>query len=148
MKPESVLFKSITIQVDHQQEVPYDEWLKVGFRKNFAFANIGGGLMRREVDTQVGPSHGRVSLQSVRENVDMEIDSVGVVLGQKHVQVDSGVSVGGLSKGGAMFGAVEMAETVALAEKRTPDFEAIISELDKAIQSESIISTIGSVCIE
>ena len=70
--------------------------------------------MRREVDTQVGPSHGRVSLQYVRENVNMETDSVRVVLGQKHVQVDSGVFVGGPSKGGVMIGAVTKAETVAL----------------------------------
>ena len=47
-----------------------------------------------------------------------------------------------------MFGAVENAETVALAEKSPPDFEAIILKLDKAIHSEPIISTTGSVCIE
>ena len=106
--------KECSFQVDYQQELPYGEWLKAGFRKNFASANTGGGLVRREVDTQVGPSHGRVSLQSVRENVNMETDSVRVVLGQKHVQVDSGVFVGGPSKGGVMIGAVKKAETVAL----------------------------------
>ena len=37
-----------------------------------------------------------------------------VVLGQKHVQVDSGVFVGRPSKGGVMIGAVKKAETVAL----------------------------------
>lgn len=43
-----------------------------------------------------------------------------------------------------MFGAVENAETVALAEKSPPDFEAIILKLDKAIHSEPIISNTGS----
>ena len=47
-----------------------------------------------------------------------------------------------------MFGAVKKAETIALAEKRTPKFEAIILELDKAIQSETIISTKGLVHVE
>ena len=47
-----------------------------------------------------------------------------------------------------MFGAVKKAETIALAEKRTPKFEAIILELDKAIQSETIISTKGLVRVE
>ena len=47
-----------------------------------------------------------------------------------------------------MFETVENAETVALAEKRTLEFKAIILELDKAIQSEPIISTKGSVRAE
>nr|POE52403.1 hypothetical protein CFP56_50263 [Quercus suber] len=77
----------------------------------------------------------------------METDSVGVVIGRKHVQVDHGV-LGGPSKGGAVIGTVEKAETVALGEKRNPDFEAIISKLDKDIHSEPIISNIGSVRVE
>nr|POE68673.1 hypothetical protein CFP56_72708 [Quercus suber] len=101
-----------------------------------------------EVDTHVRPSHGRVSLQSDREKVSKETNSVGGVIGQKHDPIDNGVSVGGPSKGGAMFGAVEKAGTVALAEKSPPDFEAIISELDKAIHSEPIISNTSSVRVE
>ena len=37
--------------------------------------------MRREVDTHVGPSRGRISLQSDREKVSKETNSVGVVIG-------------------------------------------------------------------
>nr|POE91015.1 enoyl-coa delta isomerase 3 [Quercus suber] len=96
----------------------------------------------------MGPSHGRISLQSNREKVSKETDSVGGVIGRKHDPVDNVVSVGGPSKGGAVFGAFEKARTVALAEKSPPDFEAIISELDKAIHSEPIISSTSSVCVE
>nr|POF20269.1 enoyl-coa delta isomerase 3 [Quercus suber] len=140
--------KECSFQVDHQQELPYGEWLKADIRKNIASANTSGGLIRREVDTHVGPSHGRISLQSDREKVSKETDSVGGVIGWKHDPVDNGVSVGGSSKGGAVFGAVEKARTVALAEKSPPDFEAIISELDKAIHSEPIISSTSSVRVE
>ena len=72
--------RECSFQVDHQQELPYGEWLKAGFRKKFASANTGGSLVTREDDTQVGPSCGRVPLQYVRENVNMVNESVGVVL--------------------------------------------------------------------
>ena len=73
--------KECSFQVDHQQELPYGEWLKAGICKNFASANTSGGLVRREVDTHVGPSRGRISLQSDREKVGKETNSVGVVIG-------------------------------------------------------------------
>nr|POF18918.1 uncharacterized protein CFP56_29741 [Quercus suber] len=41
--------KVCSLQIDHQQELPYGEWLKAGFRKNYVFANIGGSFERREV---------------------------------------------------------------------------------------------------
>nr|POF18919.1 hypothetical protein CFP56_29742 [Quercus suber] len=87
-------------------------------------------------------------MQFDREKVNSELDTVGAVLGQKHVQVDSGGSIGGLSKGGAVIGVVEKVETVASTGKLNLNFEAIISKLDQAIQLEPIISTSKSIRME
>ena len=85
----------------------------------------------------------------VKENVNLEIDTMGVVLGQNHHEVVSGVSVGGPSKDGAVVESVAMVGTVAtVARKLTLDFEAIIFELDQAIQSKPIISNSNSICEE
>ena len=76
----------------------------------------------------------------------MEIDTIGVVLWQNHHEVVGGVSVGGPSKGGAVVELVAMVGTVAtVARKLTPNFVAIIFELDQAIQSKPIISNSNSI---
>ena len=85
-------------------------------------------------------------MPSVRENVNLEIDTMGVVLWQNHHEVVGGVSVGGPSKGGAVVEPVAMVGTVAtVARKLTPNFVAIIFELDQAIQSKPIISNSNSI---
>ena len=85
----------------------------------------------------------------VKENVNLEIDTMGVVLGQNHHEVVSGVSIGGPSKGGAMVEPVAMVRTITtVARKLTLDFEVIIFELDQAIQSKPIISNSNSICEE
>ena len=131
---------------DHQHELPYGEWLKAGFHKTNTSANNGGNFESREINAQVGPSRGSLFMLSIRENVNSEIDTMGVVLGQNHREVVSGVSVGGLSKGGVVVELVAKAGTVTtVARKLTPDFEAIISELDQAIQSKPIILNSNSI---
>ena len=134
---------------DHQHKLPYGEWLKAGFHKTNTFANNGGNFESREINAQVGPSRGSLFMPSVRENVNLEIDTIGVVLGQNHCEVVSGVSVGGSSKGGVVVESIVKAGIVAtVVGKLTPDFEAIISELDQAIQSKPIILNSNSICEE
>ena len=80
-------------------------------------------------------------MTSARENVRSEFDTVGVVLGRSHREVVSASSVDGSSKGGAVVESVEKAATVAIVVGiLPPDFEAIITELDQAIQLEPTIS--------
>ncbi|KAK9990945.1 hypothetical protein SO802_025930 [Lithocarpus litseifolius] len=100
-----------SFHVEHQQELPYGEWLKAGFRQTTTSANNGGRSELREINAQMGPS-----------------------------------SAAGPSKGGAKVESVEKAGRVAsTAGKLTPNFEAIITELDQAIQSEPTISNSKSI---
>ena len=79
-------------------------------------------------------------MTSVRENARSEFDTVGVVLGRSHREVVSASSVDGSSKGGAVVESVEKAATVAIVVGiLPPDFEAIITELEQAIQLEPTI---------
>ncbi|KAK7835487.1 uncharacterized protein CFP56_023490 [Quercus suber] len=147
-----------SFHVDHQQGLPYGEWLKAGSRKTYATANSGGSFERREIGAQEGPSHGFSSRQIERDKVHSVIDNVGMVLEQNRLVEDGGSvmpSKGGAEirfpskggavngeplKGGSKFGLGTKVGTVALtAGKLSPDFEEIISELDQAIQSEPII---------
>ena len=41
--------RGCSFQVDHQQCLPYGEWLKASFRKSYASANTGGSLGSREL---------------------------------------------------------------------------------------------------
>ena len=155
---------------DHHHELPYGEWMKAGFHKTNTSANNGGSFVNREINAQVRPSRGRMSMPSVRENANSDIDTVGVVFGQDHREVVREVFVGGPfkgsvvvepvakagtiitvgpSKGGVGFEPVAKAGTIATTtEKLTPDFEVIISELDQAIQSEPTILISNFICEE
>ena len=144
--------------------------MKARFHKTNTSANNGGSFVNREINAQVRPSRGRMSMPFVRENANSDIDTVGVVFGQDHREVVREVFVGGPfkgsavvepvakvrtivtigpSKGGVGFESVAKAGTVTTAaEKLTPDFEVIISKLDQAIQSKPTILISNFICKE
>ena len=123
--------------------------MKAGFRKTNTSTNNGGCFVNNEINAQVRPSRGRMSMPSVRENANSDIDTVGVVFGQDHREVVREVFVGGPFKGSAVVEPVAKAGTVATAAKKlTPDFEVIISELDQAIQLEPTILISNFICEE
>nr|POE56025.1 uncharacterized protein CFP56_64479 [Quercus suber] len=123
-----------SFHVDCQQEFPYGEWLKAGFRKTNTSVNNGGRSELRVINTQVGPSRRGFSMPSARENIHSEFDVVGIVIRQNQREVVSTGSLEGPSKGGAVAETVEEVGTAAtVVLKPPPDFEALITELDQAI---------------
>nr|POE54005.1 hypothetical protein CFP56_35182 [Quercus suber] len=115
--------------------------------------DIGNGLVLKVGrSTLKWLSRGRLSIPSIRENVNSNIVTMGVVLRQDHREVVSGVFIAGQSKGGAVVEPLAKAGTIVtvglskgsdvvepvakagivatIYGKLTPDFEAIIFELD------------------
>ena len=131
--------RGCSFHVDHQQGLPYGEWLKAGFHKRYAFANTGGSLGSREVDVQEGPSCGVSSKQFDRDNVNPVLGNVVVGSKQDRSQVGGGCSDVVPLKGGAEIGlASKVGPSAKTARKHVPDFEELSLSLIK-LSSQSLL---------
>nr|POF24444.1 hypothetical protein CFP56_10662 [Quercus suber] len=120
-----------------RQGFPYGEWLKAGFRKNYATANSGGSFESREIGQNRCLVEGGCSVVPLKGGAEFGVPSKG------------GAVIGEPLKGGSEIGLGAKVGTVALtAGKHTPDFEELISELDQAIQSEPVILNSKSIQVE